>query len=343
MRHLPSKPSHRTCLVFPLLSCSLSPTSYFTTSTHHLHPHIGHLIFHSILLVLQRVLKRLNHFSGGQERISLSSHVSPHFFRHPLAVVHRPFYCTTSVDPRERFNWADGDVILRTSDMFQYPCHQPDRRHHPPDMAEGWRPPSASLFIHWCARDYQLELLIGGAGQCIPAARSRFRQPPLECEPLRVYAIACQLGCEDGMKIASSCLTSMGLPGLIELPEELRFIPAMEYHREVSQRSRGHCQGLRTIMGTILVSANGQCFKASYCQNYAPLRIARPLSGRTGCCLLLGNLVRHVPHKPHRLESTSRLVAVRFPFVRIRSLYVFFFRGGISPSLCLFSITMLIF
>jgi len=42
------------------------------------------------------------------------------------------------------------------------------------------------------------------------------------------------------MKIASSCLTSMGLPGLIELPEELRFIPAMECHREVPERSWGH-------------------------------------------------------------------------------------------------------
>ena len=50
-------------------------------------------------------------------------------------------------------------------------------------------------------------------------------------ESLRVYGIACRFKYEDEMKIASKHTTSICLPELDELPEELKFIPAMEYHR----------------------------------------------------------------------------------------------------------------
>jgi hypothetical protein len=68
----------------------------------------------------------------------------------------------------------------------------------------------------------------------IEVARSRLR-PSFKgfatTEPLRAYAIACRLGLEEEMKIASSHTTSIHLPGLAELPPEFKFIPATEYHR----------------------------------------------------------------------------------------------------------------
>jgi len=57
-------------------------------------------------------------------------------------------------------------------------------------------------------------------------------------EPLRVYAIACQLGLEDEMKIASSHTTSIYLPDLTELPNEFKSVPATEYHRLILLHAR---------------------------------------------------------------------------------------------------------
>jgi len=57
-------------------------------------------------------------------------------------------------------------------------------------------------------------------------------------EPLRAYAIASRLGLEDEMKAASSHTTSIHLPGLSELPEEFKSIPATEYHRLILLHSR---------------------------------------------------------------------------------------------------------
>jgi hypothetical protein len=68
----------------------------------------------------------------------------------------------------------------------------------------------------------------------IGVARSQLRSSFkgfMTTEPLRVYAIACQFGFEDEMKIASWHTTSIHLPGLTELPPEFKFIPATEYHR----------------------------------------------------------------------------------------------------------------
>lgn len=62
------------------------------------------------------------------------------------------------------------------------------------------------------------------------AVRSRFRKSLVEfanTESLRVYGIACRFKYEDEMKIASKHTTSICLPELDELPEELKFIPAI--------------------------------------------------------------------------------------------------------------------
>ena len=49
-------------------------------------------------------------------------------------------------------------------------------------------------------------------------------------EPLKAYAIVCQLGLEEEQKMALSYTTSIHLPGLEELPEEFKMIPVTEHH-----------------------------------------------------------------------------------------------------------------
>ena len=75
----------------------------------------------------------------------------------------------------------------------------------------------------------------------IEVARSRLRSSFTgfaKTEPLRAYAIACRLGLEDEMKVASSHTTSIHLPGLAELPDEFKHIPATEYHRLILLHSK---------------------------------------------------------------------------------------------------------
>ncbi|KAF9644746.1 kinase-like protein [Thelephora ganbajun] len=80
------------------------------------------------------------------------------------------------------------------------------------------------------------------ADKCnIGVARSRLRTSLVRfarTEPLGVYAIVCRLGFEGEMKIASSRTTSIHLPGLTELPEEFKLIPATECHRLILLHAR---------------------------------------------------------------------------------------------------------
>ena len=78
------------------------------------------------------------------------------------------------------------------------------------------------------------EVLVLADKYDIEAARSRLRPSLMKfakTEPLRAYAIACRLGFEDEMKIASSHTTSINLTEVTQLPDEFKFIPATEYHR----------------------------------------------------------------------------------------------------------------
>ena len=166
------------------------------------------------------------------------------------------------------FNWPDGDVILRAThgtdsrnfrvhklflsfssrvfkDMFKLP--QPSSTATNVctiDMADPPRALEVILrFIYPSAdpptiNDLTLlsEVIVLTDKYDIKVARQRLRSSLVEfakTEPLRVYAIACRLGLEDEMKIASSYTTSIHLPGLAiaELPDEFKFIPAIEYHR----------------------------------------------------------------------------------------------------------------
>jgi len=174
----------------------------------------------------------------------------------------------------ERFNWPDGDVILRATHgiesrdfrvhklflsfpspvfkgMFGIP--QPSSAaSNDVDVIEVADPPRALelvlQFVYPSAASPTIddltvlsEALVLADKYDIQVARSRLRSSFMafaSIEPLRTYAIACRLGFEDEMKVASSYTTSIHLPGLTELPEEFRFIPATEYHRLILLHAR---------------------------------------------------------------------------------------------------------
>lgn len=166
----------------------------------------------------------------------------------------------------ETFNWPDGDVILRAThgtdsrdfrvhklflsfaspvfkDTFSLP--QPSSAVSNVETIDVTCPPRAlEVILRFvypstdspAINDLTLlsEVLVIADKYEIRAAQSRFRSSLMEfvkTEPLRVYAIACRLGYEDEMKIASSHTTSIHLPNLTKLPDEFEFVPATAYHR----------------------------------------------------------------------------------------------------------------
>jgi len=178
----------------------------------------------------------------------------------------------TVMSSDEMFNWPDGDVILRAThgtdsrdfrvhklflsfaspifkDMFKVP--QPSPSSSNVDIIDVTDPPRTLelilRFIYPFASPVINDLttlsdvLILADKYDIEAARSRLRPCLAELaktEPLRVYAIACRLGFEDEMKIASSHTTSIDLSELTQLPEEFKPIPSTEYHRLVRLRGK---------------------------------------------------------------------------------------------------------
>ena len=122
----------------------------------------------------------------------------------------------------------------------------------------------------------------------IKTALSRLRPSLMgfaKTEPLRVYAIACRLGFEDEMKIVSSHTTSIHLPGLAQLPDEFKFVPATEYHRFTLLHAR-----YRKEVEAIVASTSW------------PPRQPRP-SG-----VLVGMLVATIPFPPTTQEAVSGAV-----------------------------------
>ena len=174
----------------------------------------------------------------------------------------------------EMFNWPDGDVILRAThgtesrdfrihkvflsfsspffkDMFRIPqpSSAPSNGVDVVDLTDPPRALELVLRFVYPSVDSPViddlttlsEALVLADKYDIEVARSRLRPSFREfatTEPLRAYAIACRLGLEDEMKIASSHTTSIYLPGLAELPEEFKLIPATEYHRLILLHSR---------------------------------------------------------------------------------------------------------
>ena len=181
---------------------------------------------------------------------------------------------TTIMNSNELFNWPDGDVILRAThgaetrdfrvhkvflsfsspvfrDMFGIP--QPSSvATNGIDVVDVTDPPRAlELILRFIYPSVDSpviddlttlsEALVLADKYDIEVARSRLRPSFREfaiTEPLRTYAIACRLGLEDEMKIASSHTISIHLPGLTELPDEFKLIPATEYHRLILLHSK---------------------------------------------------------------------------------------------------------
>jgi len=178
------------------------------------------------------------------------------------------------MNPEETFSWPDGDVILRAThgtesrdfrvhkvflsfsspifrDMFKIP-QPPLAAPNGVDVVDVTDPPRALeliLRLVYPSANSPIiddlttlsEALVLADKYDIEVARSRLRSSFREfakTEPLRTYAIACRLGFEDEMKIASSHTTSIHLPGLAELPDEFKLIPATEYHRLILLHSR---------------------------------------------------------------------------------------------------------
>ena len=171
------------------------------------------------------------------------------------------------------FEWDDADVILRAThgtdtrdfrvhkvllsltspvfkDMFGLP--QPPSEPsaiHTIDVADPPRALEIILRFIYPAADTPMvsdlvllsEVLIVADKYDIAVARPRLRRSFEELaktEPLKVYAIACRLGYENEMKIASSHSTSIHLPSLTELPEEFESMSAAQYHRLIHFHER---------------------------------------------------------------------------------------------------------
>ena len=191
------------------------------------------------------------------------------------------------------FYWPDGDVILRSThptgsrdfrvhklflsyaspvfrDMFKLP--QPSSPASEVDIVDLVDPPQVLelilRFIYPCPSpvisDLTLlpEVLILADKYDIEVVRSGLR-PSLtnlaKTEPLRAYAIACRLGLEDEMKIASSHTLSINLPALTRLPDEFKLIPATEYHRLIHLHAR-YRDAILTIATESLPTPSGFAF-----------------------------------------------------------------------------------
>jgi len=262
----------------------------------------------------------------------------------------------------EMFNWPDGDIILRAThgtesrdfrvhklflsfaspvfkDMFNLP--QPSPAASTIDTIDMVDPPRAlEVILHFiypscdppAINDLTLlsEVLVLADKYDIRAARSRLRPSFVEfakTEPLRVYAIACRLGFEDEMKIASSHTTSIHLAGLTELPDEFKLIPATEYHRLIllHARYRKEVEAIATCppqvpppnRGSLFGADLGALIEASVRQpivdairkgaplNYESLILAiktgHNVNTGTGA---IGNLVRSILDKANALNLT---------------------------------------
>jgi len=173
---------------------------------------------------------------------------------------------TIITGPNDTFSWPDGDVILRSTygtERRKFQVHKPFLSFASPifkamitnlqhsssvsniDTIHLSDPPRAlELILRFIYPSpappvvddltVAFEALNIANKYDIEVARSRLRTSLAEftkTEPLRVYAIACRLGYEDEMKIASTHTLSINLPALTQLPDEFKSIPATEYHR----------------------------------------------------------------------------------------------------------------
>ena len=192
----------------------------------------------------------------------------------------------TIMNSDEMFNWPDGDVILRAT----HGANSRDFRVHKlflsfaspvfKDMFKVPQPPSPSsnvdiIDVTDSPRTLELvlrfiypfappvikdlttlsEVLIIADKYDIETVQSRLRPSLAELaktKPLRAYAIACRLGFEDEMKIASSHMTAIDLSELTQLPDEFKFIPATEYHRLIRRHKKHRSGGVAAVASPLI-------------------------------------------------------------------------------------------
>ena len=102
--------------------------------------------------------------------------------------------------------------------------------------------------------DLLIESLVITDKYNIEGARARLRQqlPNFVNEaPLRVYAIASRFGFDEEAEAASTLTTGTYLPALIDLPNDLKYIPATAYHRLIVLHQK-HRNEIEDIVDVVL-------------------------------------------------------------------------------------------
>ena len=198
------------------------------------------------------------------------------FFAKPICSSRIPsaLFCsrgTPFIDRSEVFNWPDGDVILRSThdtESRDFRTHKLFLSFASPVfkdiLAVPQCAPPAICLVDLDDPPRALELILRliypssvppvlddlavvleafniANAYKIEVAQSRLQSSLVEfakTEPLRVYAIACRLGLENEMKIASKHTLPINLLELTQLPEEFKLIPATEYHRLIRLHTR---------------------------------------------------------------------------------------------------------
>lgn len=167
----------------------------------------------------------------------------------------------------EEFDAPDGDIILRAlnplahrdfrvhklilslaspvfRDMFGIPQPRANAINVDTEIVEMTDPPRAlDLVLRLIypfppptvdSLDLLVESLVITDKYNIEGARARLREPLkrfIRESPLRVYAVASRFGFNEEAEMASSLTTSIFLPALTNLPDDLKYIPAPTYHK----------------------------------------------------------------------------------------------------------------
>ena len=254
----------------------------------------------------------------------------------------------------EMFNRPDGDVILRANhrtdsrdfrvhklllsltspvfrDMFQLASSTSTTDiidiTDPPRAMEAILPLMYHSIDSSAIKDLTLlaEVLTVAEKYDIEIARSRFRGLLVEfasTEALRVYAIAYQLGYEDEMKVASSCSTSIHLPGLVRKSSSSSLRRSIIASLSSTQSIASAVETITVSYGSTALSSNrGRVVQYTIIQRHRQpivesIRKGTPLNYKSLVravgesdiveveMVLLSHLIRHVLDKARGLNLT---------------------------------------
>jgi len=195
----------------------------------------------------------------------------------------------------DEFDGPDGDIILRAQgppanrdfrvhklflsiaspvfrDMFGIPQPTPVARGADIEIIDMTDPPRAlhlvlKLIYPFPPPDIdRLDLLVEGLvitdKYNIEGARARLRLALtkfINDAPLRVYAIACRFGFDEEAEAASSLTTTIYLPALTDLPDDLKYISAPAYHKLIVLHTKHRDDIEDAVDGVLFESACLEC------------------------------------------------------------------------------------